>query len=882
MKVRVIKTPSFQGGGLYDNGYQLSPGEFSGVIKGYSDAAKNVAGAGFNLLSAASPVAGILLGNDKIQKTLGFGTPASSQSQSKSGSKSLKSGLESLSSGLGSVSQLSSLLGNADIANAAAGAGEAVGSVAGAAGGLESLASLLPLIGLSEGGNVPEMQNGGESQPIDPQLLQAYHTIANQLLGGEDPNALIGQFVNDGMNYDDAQGIIADVMDFINPNSQAEMPQAQMGGGMNAGIFAGQSTEPSHIIEKPIMKDGGHTFLTSQPAYTKKSVTYFGTSNAPARDSYTDNNEVTTSVKAVPREDATIEAEKGEYIFSKQGLYKIEGKKHSQGGTPLAAKGGEFIFSAHRDMSIDPQLQKEAGLKKFSGKALADNTPAKVLERNVDVKEYNRLKSILENPKSDAVTKKTAQFMLEKMDLKIQVIAKLQESNKQPNPVEIKDQYIEQPEIQHDVNAQKQFAHGGFNLPAYQSGTTNVVTSPMFSGQQSDVNSEISKQQAAAYDKALRDAGYTGDSIIGLDYSKTHPEIRRAQEFAIKKFGPQIAAYLRTQKPSNAVQAILKGRDIKSKDVSDEELLKAYPDSYWSWRGFIPTNNTAAQNTTTTNTTKPTTQAAVTGSTSSTPEKVYTSGVQYDNNDLEDPYDKIRAMQASQYLNNILANKPYFTYAAPVNTPLTEAQKMSYQQLLDEAAKSRYSANQLASKFGDSTQRMIAAAQQNDAINKGLFEIGKYNAEVENQNRNQNLLRSSAAANTWSDRLKQAYDQNANVLDKMNYANAAYYNQYSNARQKDMLNKYYTQQDLLTTMIPYLDTYDVENPDGTYTKHAVTPIDVLTGKFNPKWKGWNSKIVNDLAKQETEEDRLNAIKKYKELGYTADEINYIRNGKTGK
>ena len=972
MKVRVIKTPSFGGGGIYDGGYKLSPGEVQGMIKGYTGAVKSTIDAGKSFGKFVDPAGSL------IRDTITDALTDPEQKAIKAGIKMLSPGLSMAGDalGMGDIGSLTGIGGSAAgaagtaagaagtgaAAAGATGAASAAAGAAGAAGGAAGLiSSLAPLAALAsdrrvkeniervgetfDGQNIyrfnykgdPHTQLGLIAQEVektgnadsvynvngikmvdydsatedaaqkgrfmnsgnrkklsktmtyaeggtatDPQLLAAYRSIANELANGQDPNALVGQFVDNGMNYDDAQDVVSQVMDFMNPTSEESMPQAQIGGGTTAGMFAGQSTEPSHIIEKPVMKDGGHTFVTSQPAYTKKSVNYFGTSNAPARDSYTNNDEITTSVKAVPREDATIEAEKGEYIFSPQGLYKIEGKKHSKGGTPLAAKGGEFIFSAHRDMSIDPELQKEAGLKKHSSKALADNTPAKVLERNVDVKEYNRLKAIVENPKSDVVTKKTAQFMLEKMDSKIQVIAKLQEANKQPDPVEIKDQYIEQPQIQDDINAQKQFAHGGFNLPAYPDGgpAATGTTGTAFSGQETDVNSARSREQAAAYEKSLRDAGYPGPSITGLDYSIPHPEIKQAQEWAAQHFGPQIADYLRTQKPSRAVQKILNGKDIK--DVSNEDLLKAYPDSYWSWRGYVPT---APQ--------QPTGSTYVTGqqigtkkeeevdqdldldvnNKNKTSERVYTSGVQYDNV-LKDPYDKIRGMQASQYLNNVVANKPYFTYAAPVNAPLTEAGRMSTQPLMDEAAKARYSANQLASKFGDSTQRMIGAAQQNDQMNKGLFEIGKYNTEAEVQNRNQNLLRSSAAANTWNDRMKQAYDQNTNVLDKMNFNNAAYYNQYSAARQKDILDKYYADRDLQTAYIPYLDTYDVKNPNGTFTKRVAAPT-YLNGQPNPNWSGFGSSAVNKMALKQNNNTLKTTIATLKEQGFSNEDITKI-------
>ena len=43
---------------------------------------------------------------------------------------------------------------------------------------------------------------------------------------------------------------------------------------------------------------------------------------------------------------ANIEAEKGELILTKDfELYKINGKPHTKGGTPLAVNEGDFIFS---------------------------------------------------------------------------------------------------------------------------------------------------------------------------------------------------------------------------------------------------------------------------------------------------------------------------------------------------------------------------------------------------------------------------------------------------------------------------------------------------------------------------------------------------------
>lgn len=760
---------------------------------------------------------------------------------------------------------------------------------------------------------MPGMQNGGNTSsdvnetkaPVDPQLLQAYRVIGEALGGGEDPNALVDQFIKQGgLSMEDATSVVQKVMEYLKPTNEEGIPMAQMG-GMNNGMFAGQSMQPN-IIEKPLMKDGGHTFVTSQPAYTKKSHTYFGTSNAPARDSYTDNEQVTTSVKAVPREDATIEAEKGEYIFSEGGLYKIEGKKHSQGGTPLAAKGGEFIFSAHKDMSLDHGLQKKSGLRVSSSKALAENTPAKVLERNVDVKEYNRLKTILENPKSDAITKKTAQFMLDKMNIKIDLIAKLQEAKKQPAPTEVQDQYLEQSETQRDIDEQKQYAYGGEALPAYQNEgevkwvrkpdgtigqikTSNISkldpasakTSPYNKGKEVEERKIRLKQW---YDEMVK-AGYDGPDptkdLNVYDPSKPNQQydaIGKLQAFTAKTFPDLVKDYIvNYATPSSKAKGILQQKGAKTlaeANLTDAEIADIFKDQYFDWRlpftigekkeEFVPWSGTTS-----------TEEKKL-----PEPKKQYTDMVSDIN--IPDPYEQVKAMQFSQYASNVMANKPYFTYTPAINQPWTVAPKQSTQPLENQAGQSRRIASRVGSRLQDTGAMQQALSKENDAVNDAFFKVGQYNAEQEAQNYNQNLLRNSAAVNQFNQNLKQTHDLNSNVLDKMNYANAAYYNQYSAARQKDMLNKYYNQRDLLTTMIPYLDTYEVQNPEGTYTKHMAAPINVLTGQPNPNWTGWNSTAVKNLAGQESEEDRMKILNSYKERGYSPEEINYIRTGKFGK
>ena len=629
-----------------------------------------------------------------------------------------------------------------------------------------------------------------------------------------------------------------------------------------------------NVINKPLMKDGGHTFLTSQPAYTKKSYTYFGTSNAPARDSYTDNNEVNTTVKPVPEEISNIEAETGEFIYSDQGLYKILGDKHKDGGTPLIAKGGEFIFSDHKDMSLDPELQKQANLRTLDSKKADDHTPAKVLERNVDTKEYNRLKTILQNPKSDNITKKTAQFMLDKMDAKIKTIAQLQEAKKNPQPTEVENSYLEQPEIQQAVDQQKQFQDGGF----YQNGVSGVTVAdvnqiydnqvPFNQGNingtnignkiehpqgidqygvhkqftDQEVNDFIGRHQWFFSPKGIKNRSQLNPQIIG-EFQKTYNPLYNNEtgqnyfnipgkpttnvDNALGKWTINAPLFNYT----NVVTDQTGNPQISNMTDRPATMTTIFKGStpYISGQPNITSNDTSAN------------------SIKNTPDssKVYTK----DQSDLDipNPYDKVKALQTGELMTDLMSNKPYFTYAAPEIQPWTVATKQSDQPLINQADKSLYIASQVASKLGSNTAMQQTLAKHAESINDALAKIGNVNAQAETANYNNNLTRNASLANRWADKLKQTYDQNTNVLDKTNFANASYLNKYSEAQQRDTLNKYYGQTDLLTSELPYLGTYETKNPNGTYTKHYGAPINPITRKFDPRISIWASNGVNQMS-----------------------------------
>lgn len=109
--------------------------------------------------------------------------------------------------------------------------------------------------------------------------------------------------------------------------------------------------------------------------------------------------DVRVTYPEVDREGATAEVEKGEYIVSKDmtALYKVGGKKHSEGGTPVFVAGGEYVVSDY--ITMPDGLQDVLGFEAKSKKK-KDNTIAKLLGDKVDAKEYNRLSKIIQDDMS--------------------------------------------------------------------------------------------------------------------------------------------------------------------------------------------------------------------------------------------------------------------------------------------------------------------------------------------------------------------------------------------------------------------------------------------------------------------------------------------------
>ena len=138
------------------------------------------------------------------------------------------------------------------------------------------------------------------------------------------------------------------------------------------------------------------------------------------------NFSVGRTLKSVPRDEANIEAEKGETVLmpDKNGLsahFNIAGNRHTGGGTPLNVPKDSFVFSDTKKMRIkDPELLAEFG------KSSGSYTPADIAKRY----NINKYRKLLQDPDSDSIEVRTAEKMIENYNLKLAKLALVQESKK--------------------------------------------------------------------------------------------------------------------------------------------------------------------------------------------------------------------------------------------------------------------------------------------------------------------------------------------------------------------------------------------------------------------------------------------------------------------
>lgn len=195
-------------------------------------------------------------------------------------------------------------------------------------------------------------------------------------------------------------------------------------------------------------------------------------------------------------ENANLEAEKDETVITNlQGegipeFYKIGGKPHSQGGTPLNLPANSFFFSQNHKMKLkDPETLKLFGKTPRKG----GYTPAE-LSKKYDINKY---REVLTNPTATKLEIDTAERMIKNYNLKLGALALAQESIKgfDKGIPAVAMGYMEEnginPEelvgtIPPDNASMEQFERGGASsngrriritgLPRYQDGSSNSST----------------------------------------------------------------------------------------------------------------------------------------------------------------------------------------------------------------------------------------------------------------------------------------------------------------------------------------------------------------------------------------------------------------------
>jgi hypothetical protein len=141
------------------------------------------------------------------------------------------------------------------------------------------------------------------------------------------------------------------------------------------------------------------------------------------------DKQVSQTIKEVPRNQANIEAEKGETVYGDidgDGAFEhfnIGGKRHTEGGTPLNVPEGSFIFSDTKKMIIkDPNILLEFAMAPRK----EGYTPAEIAKKY----DVNKYKAIMEDSNADPVRKSTAQLMIKNFQKKLAKLALIQEGMK--------------------------------------------------------------------------------------------------------------------------------------------------------------------------------------------------------------------------------------------------------------------------------------------------------------------------------------------------------------------------------------------------------------------------------------------------------------------
>lgn len=195
--------------------------------------------------------------------------------------------------------------------------------------------------------------------------------------------------------------------------------------------------------------------------------------------------DINTILKENPYK-ANVEVEGGEVVLQPDlsALFNASGKKHSKGGVDVYLKPNAFVFSDFKDLAFDKKDHDLMELKKGGNFNKQNNTPAKVLKRNVDVKHYNTLVNNLSDVKVDSLAKKSSALMLEKYINTLGNIAYTQEKKKNfPSGIPFFSEGtapVYADNIKEEIMESKQYAKYGGKIDLPKAQTGNPYNNPFF------------------------------------------------------------------------------------------------------------------------------------------------------------------------------------------------------------------------------------------------------------------------------------------------------------------------------------------------------------------------------------------------------------------
>lgn len=163
---------------------------------------------------------------------------------------------------------------------------------------------------------------------------------------------------------------------------------------------------------------------------------YHFTNNFPKGDpdetpSINDELKINDSIKENPYT-ANVEIEKNEVILQPDlsALFIARGKTHKQGGIDVTLRPEAFVYSDDETLALTPEECDLYELKKGGTHKPKNYTPAKVIQKNVNPKNYNRLVSNISDVKKGDLAKKSSAMMLEKYIETLGQVAYAQENKK--------------------------------------------------------------------------------------------------------------------------------------------------------------------------------------------------------------------------------------------------------------------------------------------------------------------------------------------------------------------------------------------------------------------------------------------------------------------